>query len=984
MPFMFEREGDYTELLIPANLLADDSVLNRAVRVLTVDVCKDVEVIGWLYQFYISERKTRSSPGSRRTRRQAPTRSPLPPSSSPRTGSCATWSRTRSAGSGCSTDPSSGLASQMDYYIEPVDEETDFLKISKPEELKVIDPACGSGHMLTYAFDLLYAIYEEEGYGPAEIPGLILTTTSTAPRSTRVRGRLPRSHLTMKARAKQRTFFNKQVEPGICVLAPIAFSPNELDFLLTKGGDKHAEVTFWNQFAEADTLGSLIEPDPDITARLARHVDELDDRGDILHADVLEWAHRAITQAKYLAEKYAVVVANPPYMGSANMGSTLASFMQDVFPSGKADIYAGFILRSRSLQADLGITAMVVGDSWLFIKSFETMRKWILDNYSLSSLLHLQDSSKHSDIFGANAAFVLSGRDMQRSDPSRTTFLHLNAQGSEAKDRILRRAISGHETTNVYVVDSAEFRKLPLTSYAYSLPAHLCDLFNASRVKSIAHVHRGISTGNNERYMRFWFEVSRETIKFGARSAADTSDLRWYPVNRGSFPAKWYGYGPEILDYRAGGSAMIAASRAGSNPGFRHDGSSEYFKETITWSAMAAARPEFRLLPAGFVLGHKGAGIGVSDDSRRWLLGLLNSAPATEILRRISGTIDVLVGQIQELPIPPTSDRERIVELVSWLVEHQRRLFAQSEEVAEFERHPLVAHWDGRQSLREATADWHRRQIALAHQAQEAEQEIDLLFSKAYDLPPTGDRDVSVPTTDGLVAGLVSFAVGCMLGRFSLDAPGFVLSDQGATFADYIAKVPSARFAPDFDNVLPIVDGDWFEDDIVEQFRRFLREAFGAQHFEENLRFINESLKVKHLRDYFLTKAGRSRFYDDHVVRYKKRPIYWLFSSPKGSFNALIYMHRYTPSTASTVLNEYLREFQAKLMASLEHAERSNNARESDRLRTILLELDQYEHDVLYPLASQNIAIDLDEGVKANYPKFGVALKKIAGLEATE
>ncbi|MEI2714643.1 MAG: class I SAM-dependent DNA methyltransferase [Nocardioides sp.] len=230
----------------------------------------------------------------------------------------------------------------------------------------------------------------------------------------------------------------------------------------------------------------------------------------------------------------------------------------------------------------------------------------------------------------------------------------------------------------------------------------------------------------------------------------------------------------------------------------------------------------------------------------------------------------------------------------------------------------------------------------------------------------------------------MSFAVGCMLGRFSLDAPGFVLSDQGATFADYIAKVPSARFAPDFDNVLPIVDGDWFEDDIVEQFRRFLREAFGAQHFEENLRFINESLKVKHLRDYFLTKAGRSRFYDDHVVRYKKRPIYWLFSSPKGSFNALIYMHRYTPSTASTVLNEYLREFQAKLMASLEHAERSNNARESDRLRTILLELDQYEHDVLYPLASQNIAIDLDEGVKANYPKFGVALKKIAGLEATE
>jgi len=191
--------------------------------------------------------------------------------------------------------------------------------------------------------------------------------------------------------------------------------------------------------------------------------------------------------------------------------------------------------------------------------------------------------------------------------------------------------------------------------------------------------------------------------------------------------------------------------------------------------------------------------------------------------------------------------------------------------------------------------------------------------------------------------------------------------------------VPTPTFVPDADNVIPIVDGDWFEDDIVARFRAFLRAAFGEQHFEENLRFVTESLGVKNLRDYFVKS-----FFKDHVMRYKKRPIYWQFSSPKGSFNALIYMHRYTPSTASTVLNEYLREFQAKLKASLEYSERSNNAKEADRLRKVLLELDEYEHDVLYPLASQNIAIDLDHGVKVNYPKFGAALKKIAGLEADE
>lgn len=228
-----------------------------------------------------------------------------------------------------------------------------------------------------------------------------------------------------------------------------------------------------------------------------------------------------------------------------------------------------------------------------------------------------------------------------------------------------------------------------------------------------------------------------------------------------------------------------------------------------------------------------------------------------------------------------------------------------------------------------------------------------------------------------------------MLGRYSLDEPGLILADQGDTLQDYVARVPGASFMPEKDNVIPIVDGDWFEDDIVARFRQFLRVAFGEQHFEENLQFVAQSLGVKDLRSYFVKS-----FYKDHVQRYRKRPIYWLFSSPKGSFNALIYMHRYTPSTASTVLNEYLREFKAKLEASRQHHERlavgagtprekAAAQKEVDRLRKVLLELDEYEHDVLYPLATQQVQIDLDDGVKANYPKFGAALKKIPGLEAS-
>ena len=273
---------------------------------------------------------------------------------------------------------------------------------------------------------------------------------------------------------------------------------------------------------------------------------------------------------------------------------------------------------------------------------------------------------------------------------------------------------------------------------------------------------------------------------------------------------------------------------------------------------------------------------------------------------------------------------------------------------------------------------------------------MDDQFLKAYgiDAAATGlapaPLSVTVQPEVAVITDLVSYAIGCMFGRYSLDAPGVILSNQGDTLEGYLAKAPKPKFSPDTDNVLPIVGGDWFEDDIVTRFREFIRVAFGDRHFEENLRFVADSLAVKDLRDYFLKS-----FYKDHVQRYKKRPIYWLFSSPKGSFNALIYMHRYTTSTVSTVLNEYLREFKSKLDSSLQNQERlvagggtprqqAVAQKEVDRLRKVLLELDEYEHNILYPLASQQIEIDLDDGVKVNYPKFGAALKKIPGLEAAE
>ncbi|MER8026942.1 hypothetical protein [Glutamicibacter protophormiae] len=264
-------------------------------------------------------------------------------------------------------------------------------------------------------------------------------------------------------------------------------------------------------------------------------------------------------------------------------------------------------------------------------------------------------------------------------------------------------------------------------------------------------------------------------------------------------------------------------------------------------------------------------------------------------------------------------------------------------------------------------------------------ERVSLSNNSAFRWPNKTPEERDALFTQSAIIDLISYAVGCMFGRYSLDAPGLIIGDQEATLEDYLAIVQHPTFKPDADNVIPVVDGDWFEDDIVECFRLFLRTVFGEQHFEENLRFIIKTLGIRNLRDYFVKTVARgasSKFYDDHVQRYKKRPIYWLFSSPKGSFNALIYMHRYTPATVSTVLT-YLREYVTKLESALQQAERAGNAKEADGLRKILVELNEYEHDTLFPKASENVVIDLDDGVKANYPKFGAALKKVMGLEAS-
>jgi len=695
MPFMFEREGDYTELLIPANLLAEDSALNRSVKVLTEDVCQDVEVIGWLYQFYISERKDEVFAGFKKNKKAGADEIPA-----------ATQLFTphwivrylveNSLGRlWMLNHPQSRLVEQMDYYIAPVDDETDFLKITTPEELKVIDPACGSGHMLTYAFDLLYAIYEEEGYTPSQIPSLILTNNLYGTEIDQRAGSLAAFALTMKAADKRKLFLKNPVEPNVCVLDPVSFSGDELSYLVTRDGDRHAEEAFWNQFAEADTFGSLIQPDAALTVRLAKHLATLDDGGDLLRADALDWAQRVITQATYLTRDYAVAVANPPYMGSKQMNSLLSQFMKDEYPDSKSDLFAGFIERCATLAGPRGTVATITMQSWMFLSSYEKLRASLLAKQRIASMLHL--GARAFDSIGgevvSSTAFVLANVPPEAQGPARKragTFIRLVDGTSEAEKMAALGAALEVRTKDAgfHLASDADFTAIPGSPIVYWLSEKMRAVFTTGRrLGAVADIKHGLSTGKNEAVVRLWWETSANRFMPTCTSpeAADASGRSWFPYNSGGQFRRWYGNVEKALRYDKTGRDLMA-----SFPGHRHDGRSRYFQQGVTWSKVSSGAPAFRSQPVGQVFDVAGNGFfldnpaGLND-----MLGFCNSSTAQAMLAALSPTLNFEAGQIAKLPVASHRDAE-LDERVEQLVSTSESDWDSSETSWDFAGNPLV------------------------------------------------------------------------------------------------------------------------------------------------------------------------------------------------------------------------------------------------------------------------------------------------------
>lgn len=998
MPFLFEQIDDYTELLMPEDLLSQTSILAELRKVMTEDACQDVEIIGWLYQFYISEKKDQVFAGLKKN--QKITAENIPAATQLFTPHwIVRYLVENSLGRlWMLNHPQSTLTEQMDYYIAPVEPETDFLRITSPEEIKINDPACGSGHMLTYAFDLLHAIYEEQGYDPSEIPSTILTNNLFGIEIDERAGALAAFALTMKARRLQRRFFRKSVRPNICVLQNVSFEDQELKEYTEKVGrdlfTSDLRETL-GQFAEAKNFGSLIVPALKDVGEVARVVAAQDFAGNLFLSDTHSRVQSVLRMADYLSPKYHVVVANPPYMGGKGMNGRLKSYLADNFKDVKSDLFSAFIVRNTQMTLPKGQLGFMTPFVWMFISSYEKLRLFLLEQKTITSLIQLEYS-------GFDGATVPIGTFTLENTP-RPDFKGGYVRLSDFRGAINQapkalEAIRNPDCGWFYRASAEDFSKIPGSPIAYWVSEQVFKSFqNSPPIGENFEVRSGLTTGDNDSYIYYWHEVGESRIVHG-----DSKKPSFFsPHNKGGDFRKWYGNAENVLKYGVDNIRNMQTLA-----GFRYDGVQYFFREMIGWSKITSSKSSFRYYPKVFSFNTAGLAIFEGEPANeidRSLLGFLNSKVAEYILKVLNPTLNVSPGVVNKVPFSTKTSSP----LFTNCINISKSDWDAFETSWDFTTCPLLAP-DTRQPVLAATyGSLRARWQQMTDEMQRLEQENNRIFIDAYglqdELTPEvpleeitltcnpayryrGNDDLEGKLRADTMREFLSYAVGCMFGRYSLDTPGLILANQGETLQDYLARVPEPSFMPDEDNVIPVLDGDWFPDDITERFRRFLSVTFGEAHFRENLKYIEDALG-KDIRKYF-TKD----FYTDHVKRYKKRPIYWMFSSPKGTFNALIYMHRYQSDTVSVLLNDYVREFITKLegeRARLDKLADDPTATQGQKTKAIkdasvvakqLVELNEWEREVIFPMAQQKIEIDLDDGVKTNYPKFGTALKKIVGV----
>ena len=1039
MPGMFPEADDWTNLVPPADLLsAGESVRADIVAAIGPDESgrMDVEVIGWLYQFYIAARKQEINESKDKIDKD--TLAPVTQLFTPHwvvrylveNTLGMQWLRAH---------PDSALREKFEYLVTPVEGQRDQgLAIANPEDFRVIDPACGSGHMLTYAFDVLWEMYAEAGYPTRQIARLILEKNLHGADVDERAAQLASFALTMKAvehdtrflerieRQSQRDCENSWRGPRIVHVESVKLdelSPAEIADASGDGVSLGVSQLI-EQLRYADTYGSLIRVPAGASTlfrEIARRI-EAGERQQLLGgADSEEWL-RAADICEILEDgRYTTLIANPPYLGRQKFGNALKQFMGKFYSVAKDDLYSGFMVRTRYLTADRGSWGMIVLPGWMSLSSFEKFRIDLLDHQCLETMVHFGRGLFGSD-FGS-VGFTFCNR--AALDDHVSVFRRLFERHVEVRSIDVIRRLFLNAEYGRYETKQSVFDLIPGKPIVYWASQQMLKTFLVGTpLGEIAPAKQGLATADNERFLRQWFEVSADRSDMWARDREDAlaSGARWFPYNKGGQFRRWWGNQDYVVNWEEDGREIqsLVDPKTGKQRS-RPQNIDCYFRPCVSWSNVSSGIPSFRYFTEQFMFDQKGeAFFAESKRDIGYLLTLLNSTIAAYFLKMLSPTVSLNIGEIMNVPALSVGQYDE--DVCHQLIDIFRADWDSRETSWDFARPPYLR--GGHSLLQDAFDDWYRRSCETAEEAQRLETENNRYWADVYGLADEVEVDVPLsrvsltynprfafaPTKGSLERSeeeyrwlhyqrsareLISWAIGVTMGRYSVDVPGIVLADQASSLDDFRARVADSRLEPDDDGIIPVTGGA-FDDDASRRVKAVLRVVFGAADLGDNIEFLTRCLAVKPgsttaefvppvipadpeqaLEDY-MAKS----FAADHQKEYSGRPVYWSLESPKGTFRALVYLHRYTPDTVGQVLTKYAAPFVDRLKVESEAIGRERDAvigddRKSDRERARIdkrraeidakiAEVQGYIDSILQPLAQRRIHLDLDDGVRIN------------------
>lgn len=1011
LPALFEKTKNYTELLLSLSVIDQDGVVYHLIHDIPEDDFNierggQVEIIGWLYQYYNTEPKAAAfAKNGKITKEEIPAVTQLfTPDWIVRYMVENSLGRLWVEG-----HPDCDLKENWKYYLEEAQQEPEVqAKLSEirkeyaalnPEDIKLIDPCMGSGHILVYAFDVLMQIYESAGYSQRDAAKSILEHNIYGLDIDDRAYQLAYFAVMMKARQYNRRILNGENTCHVYAIqesnsinrAHLKYFGAGMDDI-EKNAAKMQLEGLLDTLTDAKEYGSILNVESYNWDLLRRFVAAEDTAGQISMdsvgvEDTAEQLNRLVDIGETMARKYWVTITNPPYAAISNLSPKVNDFVKANYPDSKVDLFAVFIERCGLMTRVSGYQAMITQHAWMFLASYENLRDKLL-NKELINLAHL----------GPHAFDEINGEVVQTSSfvfcndffsNYNSTFVQLVGGKNEAAKAAM--FISGEHRFNKTNEQLREIQGTPYTAY-WASDVVLSAFKKSHLVGDVSEPRVGMATANNDRFIRLWFEVNRNKfgINISSRKEAVESRKKWFPFAKGGEQRKWYGNNDTVVNWENDGFEIQNFKDEKTGRIRSHNYNLDYiFSSALTWTVIGTEKTSFRFCPVGFLYSNSGYGLFCNNEKTKYyLLGFMNSKIAASLLKILSPSMGFESGYLRKLPLIESDSLDSIVERVKHCIDGSNAEWDSFEISWDFKKHPLLRNVS---TISEAFTQWQSECDARFNQLKANEEELNRIFIDIYGLqdeltPEVEDKDVTVRKADLQrdIKSLLSYAVGCMFGRYSLDVEGLAYAGGEWDSSKYQSYIPDA------DNVIPITDEEYLDDDIVSRLCAWLKAVYGADTLEANLDYIAKALGNKGstsreiIRNYFLND-----FFKDHCQTYSvtgsgKRPIYWLFDSGKqNGFKALVYLHRYTPDTIGNLRIDYLhkmqRVYESEINRMQDMMDHSENAREvaaaskrKDKLAKQLKECREYDEKISH-LALSRIELDLDDGVKVNYRKLQTA-----------